>query len=110
MTELLFLGLEIFLGMRARSDFAGDALHHLNSGALQGLNFFRIVREQTHTGYAQCFQNLRWEREVAIGVLEAQAFLGFDGAEARIRQSLGCNLRPPPAPPSYLSPAHPTAP
>jgi len=42
-SELLFFRLEIFFGVGAGGDFAGDALYDLDSGAFEGFDFFGIV-------------------------------------------------------------------
>jgi len=44
MAELFFLGLKVFFGVRAGSDFAGNTLHDVHSGVFQGFNFLGIVR------------------------------------------------------------------
>lgn len=54
-SEFFFFRLEIFFGVRAGSNFAGDALDDLDSGAFEGFDFFGIVREQAHAGCAQLF-------------------------------------------------------
>src|ERR1700687_625502 len=84
MPELFFLGLEIFLGVRAGSDFAGNTLHDLHSGAFQGFNLLGIVRQQAHARDTQALENLSWKRKVAVIVLEAEALVGFDGVESSV--------------------------
>jgi hypothetical protein len=44
MPQLFFLGLEIFFGMRAGGNFAGDALDDVDSGAFQSFHLIGIVR------------------------------------------------------------------
>jgi len=44
-TEFLFLGLEIFLGMLVGLHFARHALHNLDAGAFQRLNLVGVIRE-----------------------------------------------------------------
>src|ERR1700687_738030 len=77
MPELFFLGLEIFLGVRAGSDFAGNTLHDQHSGAFQGFNLLGIVRQQAHARDSQGLEDLSWEREVAVVVLVAEALVGL---------------------------------
>ena len=55
MAHLLFLGLQIFFGVLAGLNFAGNPLHNFHSGLLQGFNLFGIVRQQPHTAHAQGF-------------------------------------------------------
>jgi len=92
MPELLFLGSEIFFGVRTGSDFAGNAFNDVNSGAFKGLDLFRIVRQQTHTRDPQRFENLGWEREIAVVVLETEMFVGLNRVESGILQFVGLQL------------------
>lgn len=51
MSQLFFLRLQIFLGIRAGFHFAGHAFHHLEPGALQSFDLIGIVRKQPHLLY-----------------------------------------------------------
>src|ERR1700686_2360986 len=79
MAKFFFLGLEIFFGVRTGSDYARYALNDLHSGTFQRLYLLRIVRQQAHARGRQALEDLGREREVAVVVLEAEAFVGFDG-------------------------------
>ena len=91
-TKLLFLGLEIFFGVLAGSDFAGYTFHNLHSGPFQGMDLVGIIGEQAHTGNAQRFQNFAGEREVAVVGFETETLVGFDGIEAGILEFVGLEL------------------
>jgi len=67
-------------------DFAGDALDDFDAGALQGFYLFGIVGKQADASYAQGFEHLAGECEVALVGLEAQALVGFDGVETGVLQ------------------------
>ena len=92
MPEFLFFGLEILFGVGAGNDFAGDALDHVDSGAFEGVNFFGIVGKQADARDSECFEHLGGQRVVAVVVLEAEAFVGFDGVQSRVLEFVGLQL------------------
>ena len=51
-SQFFFLRPQIFLGVRAGSNFAGNALDDVHAGAFESFYFVGIVREQPHAGDA----------------------------------------------------------
>src|SRR5579862_7782855 len=78
--------------MRAGVNFAGYTLYNFDSGALQCLNFFRIVGKQPNPRYSERLEYLSWECEVALVSLEPQPFIGFYSVEPRILQFISLQL------------------
>jgi hypothetical protein len=87
--EFFFLGFQVLFGVWARRDFTRHTFNHLEPGAFQGLDLFRIVRKQAHFAYAESFQNLRRKSKLSVIGLKAEAFVGLNRVQAGILQFVG---------------------
>jgi hypothetical protein len=85
-SEFFFLGFQILFGMWTWRDFTRHAFNHLDTGALQSLDLFGIIRKQAHLAYAERFQNFRGKSELAVIGLKTEAFVGLNRVEAGILQ------------------------
>ena len=102
MSEFLFLGLEIFLGVWAGSNFAGHALDHADASSVQGFDLVRIVRQQTDVRNAQRFQNLAGQGKFAVVGFKSEPLVGFHCVEARILEFVCLQLGHQPNAASFL--------
>src|SRR5581483_1369418 len=84
--EFLSFGLQVFLGVLAGSNFAGNAFHNLYAGVFQGVHFVGIIGEQADARDAQRFENFAGKGEVPVVGFEAEAFIGFHGVQALVLQ------------------------
>ena len=84
--EFFFLGFQILFGMWAWRDFTRHAFNHLDPGALQGFDLFRIIRKQAHLAYAERFQNFRGKSKLTVIGLKTEAFVGLNRVQAGILQ------------------------
>ena len=93
MAQLFFLSLEIFLGVRAGSDFAGDAFDDFALRRVSRAFTLSGLFESRRTRVTPSALRISAGRaEVAVVVLEAEALVGFDGVESGILQFVGLQL------------------
>jgi hypothetical protein len=82
MPELFFLGAQILFGVRAGCDFAGNALHHVNSGAFERFDLIRVIGKQPYASDTQCLQNSTGKGKVPMVGFEAKSLVGLDRVES----------------------------
>src|SRR5882672_4053355 len=87
-----FFCLEITTRNLRDGRLAGNALDHLNPGAFELADFFRIVRKQTDFFRAECFQDLRGEIVITRIGGETQFFIGFHGVHSAVLQFVRAEL------------------
>lgn len=93
MAELLALGLQVFFGVLAGSDFAGNTFHNLDAGFFEGVYLVGIVRKQAHAAHAQRLEDLAGECEIAVVGFEPKPLVGFYRIQACVLQLVSLKFR-----------------
>src|SRR5208283_2772382 len=71
---------------------ARHALHHAHAGAFDGIDLFRVVREQADFAQAEVAQNRSRQRIAAQVGFEAQLLIGLDRIRALVLQLVSAQL------------------
>ena len=93
MSHLFFLRPQIIGSVSTRRNFAGHALDHLNSSALERRYFIWIIRKQPHLLNTQRRQRLRRQSELTMVRPEPKLLVRLDSVEPGVLQFISLQLR-----------------